>query len=100
MTAIVPHGGSIPSAVIPADLGLTIEVHHGYGGFDVEIDGQTIEVDGREFVLNLAESKASLVGIGQPRLAFTALRRRGLIADSPRMVARGDRARHAAPAAE
>jgi NAD+ kinase len=100
MTPIVPHGGSIPPAVIPADLELTIEVHHGYGGFDVEIDGQTMELDGSEFALNLAESKAALVGIGQPRLAFTALRRRGLIADSPRMVARGDRARHAAPGAE
>jgi NAD+ kinase len=100
MTPIVTHGGSVPPAVIPADLELTIEVHHGYGGFDVEIDGQTMDVDGSEFALNLAESKAALVGIGQPRLAFTALRRRGLIADSPRMVARGDRARRAAPAAE
>jgi NAD+ kinase len=91
VTPIVIHGGSVPPAVIPADLELTIEVHPGYGGFDIEIDGQTMALDGTEFGLTLVESKAALVGIGQPRLAFTALRRRGLIADSPRVLARDER---------
>jgi NAD+ kinase len=93
VTPIVIHGGSVPPAVIPSDLELTIEVHKAFGGFDVEIDGQTMELDGTVFTITLAESKAALVSIGQPRLAFTALRRRGLIADSPRMLAREDRAR-------
>jgi NAD+ kinase len=100
VTPIVIHGGSVPSAVIPSDLELEIEVHPGYGGFDVEIDGQTSELDGSCFTVTLAGSKSSLVGIGQPRLAFTALRRRGLIADSPRMLAREDRARLAERAAD
>ena len=93
LTPIVTHGGSVPPAVIPSDLTVTIEVHQGYGGFDVEIDGQTMDVDGSTFELSLAESKASLVGLGEPQMAFTALRRRGLIADSPRMLARAERAR-------
>jgi NAD+ kinase len=100
VTPIVIHGGSVPPAVIPSDLELRIEVHPGYGGFDIEIDGQTIELDGTDFTIALAESKAALVGIGQPRLAFTALRRRGLIADSPRMLAREDRAKLAERAAD
>jgi NAD+ kinase len=93
VTPIVIHGGSVPPAVVPSDLELRIEVHPGFGGFDVEIDGQTMEIEGTDFTIALAESKAALVGIGQPRLAFTALRRRGLIADSPRMLARDDRER-------
>jgi NAD+ kinase len=100
VTPIVIHGGSVPSAVIPSDLELRIDVHPGYGGFDVEIDGQTMEIDGTDFTIALAESKAALVGIGQPRLAFTALRRRGLIADSPRMLARDERAKLAERAAD
>jgi NAD+ kinase len=100
VTPIVIHGGSVPSAVIPSDLELRIDVHPGYGGFDVEIDGQTMEIDGTDFTIGLAESKAALVGIGQPRLAFTALRRRGLIADSPRMLAREERERLAEGAAD
>lgn len=95
VTPVVTHGGSVPPAVVPSSLSVTIEVHQGFGGFDVEIDGQTMDVDGTTFVLSLAESMASLVGIGDPQLNFTALRRRGLIADSPRMVARGERARQA-----
>lgn len=95
LTPIVTHGGSVPPAVIPSDLELTIEVHRAFGGFDVEIDGQITDVDDSTFVLRLADSKATLVGIGVPRLAFTALRRRGLIADSPRMVAREERTHQA-----
>jgi len=96
MTPIVIHGGSVPPAVIPSDLELTLDVHPGYGGFDIEIDGQGVELDGETFAITLVESKASLVGLDGPRLAFTALRRRGLIADSPRMLARDERARLAA----
>ena len=96
MTPIVIHGGSVPSAVIPSDLELTLAVHPGYGGFDIEIDGQGVELEGEAFAITLVESKAALVGLDGPRLAFTALRRRGLIADSPRMLARDERARLAA----
>lgn len=98
VTPIVTHGGAVPPAVVPSDLNVVIEVYPGHGGFDIEIDGQTMDVEGTVFELSLAESKASLVGLGEPQLAFTALRRRGLIADSPRMVARGERARVTAPA--
>jgi hypothetical protein len=54
-----------------------------------------MDLDGTTFTLTLAESKATLVGIGDTRLAFAALRRRGLIADSPRVLARDERAREA-----
>ena len=95
VTPLVTHGGSIPPAVVPGDLEVTLDVHPGYGGFDIEIDGQTTELDGTTFTLSLVESKAAMVGIGAPRLAFTAMRRRGLVADSPRVLARDERKRQA-----
>ena len=100
LTPIVIHGGSVPPVVIPSDLELTIDVFPGFGGFDIEIDGQTLDLDGTTFVLRLAESRASLVGIGDPKPAFTALRQRGLIADSPRVLARDERERLAERAAD
>ena len=63
----------------------------GWGGYDVEIDGQTTDIDGRRFDLDLVPGKATLVGVGEPGLGLTPLRHRGLIADSPRMVAREER---------
>lgn len=93
VTPLVIHGGSVPSAVIPADLELVIDVQPGFGGFDIEIDGQTMELDGTKFALSLAESRSTLIGLGGSRLAFTALRHRGLIADSPRVLARDERER-------
>jgi NAD+ kinase len=91
VTPLVVHGGNVPPLVVPPTHHLRIDVEPGFGGFDVEIDGQTTEIDGRRFELRLVPDKATLVGIGDPGLGLTPLRRRGLIADSPRMVARDKR---------
>jgi hypothetical protein len=48
-------------------------------------------VDSRRFVLRLVEASATLVSLGDPGLGLAALRRRGLITDSPRVLARDDR---------
>ena len=95
VTPLTAHGGSVPPAVIPAGMELGIDVNPGFGGFDVEIDGHTMELDGTTFTLSLAAAKGTLVGVDGPQLAFTALRRRGLIADSPRVLAREEREKSA-----
>ena len=92
VTPLTIHGGNIPPLVVPPHCHLRIDVQPGWGGYDVEIDGQTTDIDGRRFDLELAPDKATLVGVGDPGLGLTPLRRRGLIADSPRMVARDERA--------
>jgi len=93
VTPLTIHGGSIPPLVVPGRCGLAIDVYPGFGGFDVEIDGHTVELDGTKFSFSLVPDRSTLVGLGEPELGLTPLRRRGLIADSPRMVARGDRAK-------
>jgi NAD+ kinase len=91
VTPLVMHGGSAPPLVVPAGVDVTLEAHPGFGGFDVEIDGHEQDVDGRKFVLRLAEERATLVSLGDPGLGLSALRRRGLITDSPRVLARDRR---------
>jgi NAD+ kinase len=93
VTPLAIHGGSIPPLVMPPKCGLQLDVYPGFGGFDVEIDGHITEIDGTRFTLTLVPDRATLVGFGDAGLGLAPLRHRGLIADSPRMVARDKRAK-------
>jgi NAD+ kinase len=93
VTPLTIHGGSVPPLVVPPQCNVRLDVYPGYGGFDVEIDGQTTEWQGKRFDLKIAPDKATLVRVGSPGLGLTPLRKRGLIADSPRMIARDERAK-------
>ena len=55
------HGGSAPPLVVPADAVVTVDVHPGYAGFDVEIDGQERAAEGQRFRLTLHPDKLTLV---------------------------------------
>jgi NAD+ kinase len=96
VTPLVIHGGSIPPLVMPSRCGLVLDVYPGFGGFDVEIDGHTMELEGTRFSFELVSDRATLVGVGEPELGLAPLRNRGLIADSPRVLARDERAKREA----
>ncbi len=91
-TPLAMHGGSAPPLVVRADATLTVEVHPGYAGFDVEIDGHTRALEARSFRLSLDEGKVNLVTFSSTAQGLARLRGRGLIADSPRILARDRRA--------
>jgi NAD+ kinase len=91
VTPLVIHGGSAPPLVVRGGVDVTLQAHPGYGGFDVEVDGHAQDVDAVRFVLRLVDARATLVSLGDPGLGLTALRRRGLITDSPRVLARDAR---------
>jgi NAD+ kinase len=93
-TPLAMHGGTAPPLVVPATSKLSVDVHPGYAGFDVEIDGHRREGGGQHFELTLHTGKATLVTFAPPGHGITALRKRRLIADSPRILARDDRAAH------
>ena len=46
VTPLVIHGGSAPPIVVPGSLEVGLEVRPGHGGFDVEIDGRTMDLEG------------------------------------------------------
>jgi NAD+ kinase len=95
-TPLAMHGGCGPPLVVPADAMLTVEVSPSYAGFDIEIDGHLRPVGATSFRVGLHDGKATLVTFGGAGRGIAAIRRRRLITDSPRMLARDDRAAHAA----
>jgi NAD+ kinase len=86
-TPLATHGGNAPPLVVPMTSTLQLTVQPSYGGFDVEIDGHV-----HEYELRLHHEKITLVTFGEAGLGLTMLRDRGLIADSPRVLARDRRA--------
>jgi NAD+ kinase len=92
-TPIAMHGGSAPSLVVPADATLTVTVAPSYAGFDVEVDGHRRALTDRQFAFALHMAKLTLVTFGAPGRGLEGLRQRGLIADSPRVLAREARER-------
>jgi NAD+ kinase len=94
-TPVAMHGGSAPPLVVPAGATLTVEVQVGYTGFGVEIDGHRRPVEATSFRLTRQENKVKLVTFSPSGATLGTLRRSGLIADSPRVLARDDRGQQA-----
>ncbi len=89
-TPLEMHGGCAPPLVVPHDRELTLQVHPGHGGFRVESDGFEFASDAERFDVICEQAYATLVNIGDTHTGLPWLRQRGLIADSPRVLARRD----------
>jgi NAD+ kinase len=98
-TPIAMHGGNAPPIVVPRTSTVRVEVRPSFAGYDVEIDGQTEPQRSLDYRILLHDDMVTLVSFGEPGLGLTGLRRRGLIADSPRVLARDQRAAGQGPAA-
>jgi NAD+ kinase len=86
------HGGNGPPLVVPAAATVTVDVEPGYAGYDVEVDGRprAARVAPR-YTFTLDPGRLSLVTFAQPDRGLAGLRRRGIITDSPRILARDAR---------
>ncbi len=91
-TPLAMHGGSAPPLVVPGTSSARIAVHPSFAGFDIEIDGHVYPLDAVDYRLSLHREKVTLVSLGELELGIDGLRRRRLIADSPRVLSRDDRA--------
>jgi NAD+ kinase len=91
-TPLAMHGGCAPPLVVPASSEVVLDVDPGHGGFDLEVDGHRVESTASRFEVSTEDGYAILVGLGDPDCGLPALRRRGLITDSPRVLARDTRA--------
>ena len=92
-TPLAMHGGSSPPLVVPATSSVRVEVQHSFAGFDVELDGHAYPIEDVSYGISLAEERVTLVSLDQGGAGLTGLRKRGLIADSPRVLARDYRAK-------
>jgi len=93
-TPLAMHGGSAPPLVVPADATATVLVQPGYAGFDVEIDGHERDLPGPQYALTLHMDKLTLVSFAPSGHGFIGMRKRLLVLDSPRILARDERAKH------
>ena len=95
MTALSPHGGFCPPLVAGPESRLEIELDPGHGGARIETDGQIqdhVEPHApRTLEVGLRRHYATLVALGAAEPLLRGLRRRRLIIDSPRMLARDER---------
>jgi NAD+ kinase len=90
-TPLAMHGGNAPPVVVPASATISLQVHPGFGGFGVEIDGHAHPAAARAYRLTLHRDKVTLVSYGEPGRWIAGLRQRQLILDSPRVLARDAR---------
>lgn len=92
ITPLAPHGGCLPPVVLGAGSRARLAVQPGHGGARVEVDGQPSELPAATFDIELRTDAATLVRVGGEEEFLTGLRRRGILADSPRILARDARA--------
>jgi len=87
LTPLSSHGGSIPPLVLGGGDRLQIELRASRGGGRLEIDGQLAAEEARSMDIRLRPEAATLVTFEGEEPFLAGLRRRGLIGDSPRILA-------------
>jgi NAD+ kinase len=97
VTPLADHGGVSPPLVTGPDSRLSLSVEPGYGGSRFEIDGQEAPLEAMEVSVRLRQEYASLITLADQEPVLTGLRRRGLVVDSPRILARDARDRSEVP---
>ena len=95
VTPLAPHGGCCPPLVAGPDTAVRIALEPGWGGARVELDGQVDAIiephDPIELTARLRPGDATLVVLGGEEPMLAGLRRRKILMDSPRILARDDR---------
>jgi NAD+ kinase len=86
-TPLPKHGGFSPPLVIPAHSVLELEVGVGFGGARLEVDGQVASDRAGSLTVRWREGVATMVSFADQETLLAGLRRRRIIADSPRVAA-------------
>ena len=87
LTPLPTHGGDIPPLVVGAGSRVLLEVGQGFGGARLELDGQIVEGVPERLEVGLRTHVAQIVVFPGQEPLLSVLRRRGIIADSPRILA-------------
>jgi NAD+ kinase len=95
LTPLSPHGGVCPPLVTAAGHRVEVKVDPAHGGARVELDGQVQTVLARmqsaTLSLRFENEFATLVSLGEEEPLIAGLRRRRILLDSPRVLAREQR---------
>jgi NAD+ kinase len=91
LTPLTAQGGGCPPLVISAGSEVRLEVAPGHGHGRLEIDGRDDHQPARSLAITVREDLATVVSFADAEPFLTGLRRRHLIADSPRILGEDER---------
>jgi NAD+ kinase len=91
LTPLAPHGGTCPPLVVGRDSAVTVAIEPGYYGARIELDGHVQELLPLTLSLRWRADYATLAAFAGAETLLAGLRRRRILMDSPRMLAREDR---------
>ena len=91
VTPLPTHGGDVPPVVVGASSRVELSVGQGYGGARLEVDGQLVDVAPERLEIALRAGVARIVAFPDQAPVLTVLRGRGIIVDSPRILAEDER---------
>jgi NAD+ kinase len=91
VTPVAAHGGSTPPLVVGATSTVRITVEGGFGGARIEFDGQIKDLEPHVLETSWHPDYATLVRFDGAESPLAGLRRRRILTDSPRVLARDDR---------
>jgi NAD+ kinase len=97
LTPLAPHGGCCPPLVVGIDSRVRIGIEPGHSGARIEFDGQIRAIQPHTLDVSWRDDHATLVQFGDAEHVFAGLRRRRILMDSPRVLARDDRAAEVTP---
>jgi NAD+ kinase len=91
ITPVAAHGGSTPPLVVGSQKEVRVTIDGGWGGARIELDGQIHDYDPKELRVAWRPDYATLVRFAGAETMLAGLRRRRILQDSPRVLARDDR---------
>ena len=92
LTPLAPHGGCCPPLVVGPESHVTVTIEPGHSGARLEFDGQIQLLEPHRLDVSWRAEHATLVAFEDAEPLLAGLRRRRILMDSPRVLARDDRA--------
>jgi NAD+ kinase len=91
LTPLAPHGGCCPPLAVGHETRVTVTIEPTHFGARIEFDGQLEDIEPRRLDVSWRSDHATLVQFGDAESLLAGLRRRRIIIDSPRVLARDGR---------
>ena len=87
LTPLSAHGGSCPAVVLGPSSELRLKTRVRHGGARLELDGQIVDQHVAVMTVRLAPAGTTVITFDDQEPFLTGLRRRGILSDSPRILA-------------
>jgi NAD+ kinase len=91
LTPLAPHGGCCPPLVVGAESEVMVGIEPGHAGARIEFDGQVQDLEPHTLEVRWRPDHATLIEFSDAEPLLAGLRRRRILMDSPRVLARDDR---------